>query len=200
MRWAMSILHRIWSKGGGEAMAAKTVAFRINPKNREDQEIMEWLDEVVHQQQIYESYTEALKWAVLSFLRGEAKSREQLDTLETVQRFVKDYAEQSKVDTEKIVQNAITQTLATVVGAMGHQGFGYPQMQVPMPYAPVQSMPVSEAQQSIQAGTVVESTKNEVKEKEAELPENLLGYSNAPMDGGTAASLAAMFSDDDEDD
>jgi len=181
-------------------MAAKTVAFRINPKNREDQEIMEWLDEVVHQQQIYESYTEALKWAVLSFLRGEAKSREQLDTLETVQRFVKDYAEQSKVDTEKIVQNAITQTLATVVGAMGHQGFGYPQMQVPMPYAPVQSMPVSEAQQSIQAGTVVESTKNEVKEKEAELPENLLGYSNAPMDGGTAASLAAMFSDDDEDD
>ena len=53
-------------------MAAKTVAFRINPKNREDQEIMDWLDEVVIQQQIYESYTEALKWAVLSFLRGEA--------------------------------------------------------------------------------------------------------------------------------
>ena len=64
-------------------MAAKTVAFRINPKNREDQEIMDWLDEVVIQQQIYESYTEALKWAVLSFLRGEAKSREQLDMLET---------------------------------------------------------------------------------------------------------------------
>ena len=56
-------------------MAAKTVAFRINPKNREDQEIMDWLDEVVIQQQIYEAYTEALKWAVLSFLRGEAKSR-----------------------------------------------------------------------------------------------------------------------------
>lgn len=55
-------------------MAAKTVAFRINPKNREDQEIMDWLDEVVIQQQIYESYTEALKWAVLSFLRGERKA------------------------------------------------------------------------------------------------------------------------------
>ena len=72
---------------------------------------------------------------MLSFLRGEAKSREQLDMLETVQRFVKDYAEQSRVEIEKIAQNAITQTLATVVGAMGQQGFCYPQMQVPMPYA-----------------------------------------------------------------
>lgn len=63
MLLVISTLHRIWCKGGG-AMAAKTVAFRINPKNREDQEIMDWLDEVVIQQQIYESYTEALKWAV----------------------------------------------------------------------------------------------------------------------------------------
>ncbi len=46
---------------------------------------------------------------------------------------------------------------------------------------------------------MAESTKNEVTEKEAELPENLLGYSNAPMDGGTAASLAAMFADDEDD-
>lgn len=195
----ISTLHRIWSKGGG-AMAAKTVAFRINPKNREDQEIMEWLDEVVHQQQIYESYTEALKWAVLSFLRGETKSREQLDMVETVQRFVKDYAEQSKVNTEKIVQNAITQTLATVVGAMGHQGFCYPQMQVPMPYAPVQAMPVNGVQQSVQTVAVAESTKNEVAEEDSELPENLLGYTNTPMDDGTAASLAAMFGDDDDED
>lgn len=178
-------------------MAAKTVAFRINPKNREDQEIMEWLDEVVHQQQIYESYTEALKWAVLSFLRGEAKSREQLDLVETVQKFMKDYAEQSKVDTEKIVQNAITQTLATVVGAMGHSNLCYPQMQVPMPYAPVQAMPVNGIQQTVPA-MVSEASKSEVMAEEEEIPANLLGYTNTPMDDGTAASLAAMFGDDDD--
>lgn len=181
-------------------MAAKIVAFRINPKNREDQEIMDWLDEVVIQQQIYESYTEALKWAVLSFLRGEAKSREQLDMLETVQRFVKDYAEQSRVEIEKIVQNAITQTLATVVGAMGHQGFCYPQMQVPMPYAPMQAMPVNVVQQTTPTEMATESAKTETAEEEYELPENLLGYSDEPMDGGTAASLAAMFGDDDDED
>ena len=98
-------------------MAAKTVAFRINPKNREDQEIMDWLDEVVIQQQIYESYTEALKWAVLSFLRGEAKSREQLDMLETVQRFVKDYAEQSRVAISVGVVCCTTFTGIACIGA-----------------------------------------------------------------------------------
>lgn len=179
-------------------MAAKTVAFRINPKNREDQEILEWLEEVVHSRQIYDSYTEALKWAVLSFLRGEVKKKEEADMVETVQRFVKDFAEQSKVDTERIVQNAITQTLATVVGAMGHQSFVYPQMPVQMSYAPVPAMPVSPATPAMPQGVQANDNKTEIP-KEDVLPENLLGYSETPMDEGTVASLSAMFADDDDD-
>lgn len=42
-------------------MATRSIAFRLNDKNREDKEIMEWLDKVVYEGEYYESLTEAVK-------------------------------------------------------------------------------------------------------------------------------------------
>ena len=43
-------------------MATRTIAFRLNDKNREDKEIMEWLDKAVYEGEYYDSLTEAVKW------------------------------------------------------------------------------------------------------------------------------------------
>lgn len=42
-------------------MATKSIAFRLNDKNREDKEIMEWLDKTVYEGEYYENLTEAVK-------------------------------------------------------------------------------------------------------------------------------------------
>ena len=55
-------------------MGTRTIAFRLNSKNREDKEILDWLDSVVYENEIYESLTEAVKWALLSFARGEVSN------------------------------------------------------------------------------------------------------------------------------
>lgn len=81
-------------------MATKTIAFRLNDKNREDKEIMDWLDKVVYESEIYDSVTEAVKWAILCFARGEVRFREQMSTMELMQEFVRDFAKQSKADNE----------------------------------------------------------------------------------------------------
>lgn len=88
-------------------MATRTIAFRLNDKNREDKEIMEWLDQVVYESEYYDSLTEAVKWAILCFVRGEIRFREEMSTMELMQEFVRDFAKQSKADNEQIMQDAI---------------------------------------------------------------------------------------------
>ena len=78
-------------------MATKSIAFRLNDKNREDKEIMDWLDKAVYEGEYYDSLTEAVKWAILCFIRGEIRTREEMTTIELMQEFVRDFAKQSRV-------------------------------------------------------------------------------------------------------
>lgn len=89
-------------------MATRTIAFRLNDKNRENKEIMEWLDKAVYEGEYYDSLTEAVKWAILCFVRGEIRFREEMSTVELMQEFVRDFAKQSKADNEQIMQDAVT--------------------------------------------------------------------------------------------
>ena len=167
-------------------MAPRSIAFRLNDKNREDKEIMEWLDKVVYEGEYYDSLTEAVKWAILCFVRGEIRFWEEMSTMELMQEFVRDFAKQSKADNERIMQDAVTRILATIISAMGLQAGGYV-------VAPAMMQGINVA--SIQPETQSESAEP-MKEK---LQENNLELSDKPLDDGALASLSAMFGDDEED-
>ena len=167
-------------------MATRSIAFRLNDKNREDKEIMEWLDKVVYEGEYYDSLTEAVKWAILCFVRGEIRFWEVMSTMELMQEFVRDFAKQSKADNERIMQDAVTRILATIISAMGLQAGGYV-------VAPAMMQGINVA--SIQPETQSESAEP-MKEK---LQENNLELSDKPLDDGALASLSAMFGDDEED-
>lgn len=170
-------------------MATRSIAFRLNDKNREDKEIMEWLDKVVYEGEYYDSLTEAVKWAILCFARGEIRFREEMSTMELMQEFVRDFAKQSKADNERTMQDAVTRILATIISAMGQQAGGYvaaPTMMQGINVAPIP--PVTSAEPT---ETVEETVEN--------LPENNLELSDKPLDDGALASLSAMFGDDEED-
>ena len=162
------------------------MAYRLNDKNREDKEIMEWLDKVVYEGEYYDSLTEAVKWAILCFVRGEIRFWEEMSTMELMQEFVRDFAKQSKADNERIMQDAVTRILATIISAMGLQAGGYV-------VAPAMMQGINVA--SIQPETQSESAEP-MKEK---LQENNLELSDKPLDDGALASLSAMFGDDEED-
>ena len=172
-------------------MATRTIAFRLNDKNREDKEIMEWLDQVVYEGEYYNSLTEAVKWAILCFVRGEIRFREEITTIELMQEFVRDFAKQSKADNEQIMQDAVTRILATIISAMGQQAGGYAAVPAMMQMQGMNVMP-------LQSETSTEP-KEEVKEAVEKLPENNLELSDKPLDDGALASLSAMFGDDEED-
>lgn len=170
-------------------MATRTIAFRLNDKNREDKEIMEWLDQVVYEGEYYENLTEAVKWAILCFVRGEIRFREEMTTIELMQEFVRDFAKQSKADNEQIMQDAITRILATIISAMGQQAGGYVAVPAMMQMQGMNVSPVP----SVAPADPTESRKETVEE----LPENNLDLSDKPLDDGALASLFAMFGDDD---
>lgn len=171
-------------------MATRSIAFRLNDKNREDKEIMDWLDKAVYEGEYYDSLTEAVKWAILCFVRGEIRFREDMSTVELMQEFVRDFAKQSKADTEGIMQDAVTRILATIISAMGQQTGGYVAVPAMMQ---MQGMKVA----SIQPETPSEPTET-MKEVEAELPENNLELSDKPLDDSAVASLSVMFGDDED--
>lgn len=171
-------------------MATRTIAFRLNDKNREDKEIMEWLDQVVYEGEYYDSLTEAVKWAILCFIRGEIRTQEEMTTIELMQEFVRDFAKQSKADNEQIMQDAVTRILATIISAMGQQAGGYVAVPAMMQ---MQGMNVA----SIQPEIHPEPTEL-VKEMVEELQDNNLELSDKPLDDGAVASLSAMFGDDEE--
>ena len=123
-------------------MATRSIAFRLNDKNREDKEIMDWLDKVVYEGEYYDSLTEAVKWAILCFVRGEIRFREEMSTMELMQEFVRDFAKQSKADTEQIMQDAVTRILATIISAMGQQAGGYVAVPAMMQMQGMNAMPV----------------------------------------------------------
>lgn len=172
-------------------MATRSIAFRLNDKNREDKEIMEWLDKAVYEGEYYESLTEAVKWAILCFVRGEIRFREEMSTVELMQEFVRDFAKQSKADSERIMQDAVTRILATIISTTGQQASGYVVVPTMMQMSGMNVAP-------IQAETPSEPDE-EVKETMEELPENNLELSDKPLDDGALASLSAMFRDDEED-
>ena len=172
-------------------MATRSIAFRLNDKNREDREIMEWLDKAVYEGEYYESLTEAVKWAILCFVRGEIRFREEMSTMELMQEFVRDFAKQSKADSERIMQDAVTRILATIISIMGQQASGYVAVPTMMQ---MQGMNVA----SMQHETSPAPTEP-VKEAVEGLPENNLELSDKPLDDGALASLSAMFGDDEED-
>ena len=93
----------------------------VNPGST--MEIMDWLDKAVYEGEYYDSLTEAVKWAILYFVRGEI--REEMSTVELMQEFVRDFAKQSKENNEQITQDAVTRILATIISAMGQQAGGY---------------------------------------------------------------------------
>ncbi len=171
-------------------MATRTIAFRLNDKNREDKEIMEWLDKAVYEGEYYENLTEAVKWAILCFIRGEIRFREEMSTVELMQEFVRDFAKQSKADNEQIMQDAVTRILATIISAMGQQTGGYVAVPAMMQMQGMNVAPVPSA-------TSAEQTEL-VKEVVAELPKNNLELSDKPLDDGAVASLSAMFGDDED--
>lgn len=145
---------------------------------------------MVYESEIYDSMTEAVKWAILSFARGEVRLQEQMSTTELMQEFVRDFARQSRADNEKIMQDATIRILATIIGAMGQQAGGY----VTVP-AMMQMSGMNVA--SIQPVTPSEPTEP-VKEAVEKLPENNLELSDKPLDDGALASLSAMFGDDED--
>ncbi len=49
--------------------------------------------------------------------------------MELMQEFVRDFAKQSKADSERIMQDAVTRILVTIISGMGQQAGGY----VPVP-------------------------------------------------------------------
>lgn len=169
-------------------MATRSIAFRLNDKNREDREIMEWLDKAVYEGEYYDSLTEAVKWAILCFVRGEIRFREEMSTMELMQEFVRDFAKQSKADNEQIMQDAVTRILATIISVMGQQAGGYVAVPAMMQMSGINVAP-------IQPVTPAEP----VKEAVEELLENNLELSDKPLDDGALASLSAMFGDDEED-
>ena len=171
-------------------MATRSIAFRLNDKNREDKEIMDWLDKVVYEGEYYDSLTEAVKWAILCFARGEIRFREEMSTMELMQEFVRDFAKQSKADTEQIMQDAVIRILATIISAMGQQTGGYVSVPAMMQMQGMNVVPIPSA-------TSTEPTEP-VKEME-ELQDNNLELSDKPLDDGALASLSAMFGDDEED-
>lgn len=172
-------------------MATRSIAFRLNDKNREDKEIMEWLDKVVYEGEYYDSLTEAVKWAILCFVRGEIRFREEMSTMELMQELVRDFAKQSKVDNEQIMQDAVIRILATIISTMGQQTGSYVAVSAMMQMQGMNVMP-------LQSETPTEP-KEEVKEAVEKLPENNLELSDKPLDDGALASLSAMFGDDEED-
>ncbi len=172
-------------------MATRTIAFRLNDKNWEDKEIMDWLDKAVYEGEYYENLTEAVKWAILCFIRGEIRTREEMSTVELMQEFVRDFAKQSKVDNEQIMQDVVTRILATIISAMGQQAGGYVAVPAMMQMQGVNVAPIPSA-------TPAEPTEP-VKEMVDELPKNNLELSDKPLDDGALASLSAMFGDDEED-
>ncbi len=95
----------------------------VNPGST--MEIMDWLDKAVYEGEYYDSLTEAVKWAILCFVRGEIRFREEMSTVELMQEFVRDFAKQSKENNEQITQDAVTRILATIISAMGQQAGGY---------------------------------------------------------------------------
>lgn len=171
-------------------MATKSIAFRLNDKNREDKEIMDWLDKAVYEGEYYDSLTEAVKWAILCFIRGEIRTREEMTTIELMQEFVRDFAKQSRADNERIMKDAVTRILATIIGAMGQQAGGCVAVPAMMQMQGMNVMPVPPV-------TPAEPTEP-VKEMVEELPENNLELSDKPLDDGALASLSAMFGDDEE--
>ena len=171
-------------------MATRSIAFRLNDKNQEDKEIMEWLEQVVYEGEYYDSLTEAVKWAILCFIRGEIRFREEMTTIELMQEFVRDFAKQSKADNEQIMQDAVTRILATIISAMGQQAGGYAAVPAMMQMQGINVMPVPSA-------TSTEPTEP-VKEMVEELQDNNLELSDKPLDDGALASLSAMFGDDEE--
>lgn len=172
-------------------MATRLIAFRLNDKNREDKEIMDWLDKAVYEGEYYDSLTEAVKWAILCFVRGEIRFREEMSTVELMQEFVMDFAKQSKADSEQIMQDAVTRILATIISTMGQQTGGYVAVPAMMQMQGMNAMPIPPV-------TPAELTEP-VKEMVEELPENNLELSDKPLDDGALASLSAMFGDDEED-
>ena len=172
-------------------MATRSIAFRLNDKNREDKEIMEWLDKVVYEGEYYDSLTEAVKWAILCFARGEIRFREEMSAMELMQEFVRDFAKQSKADSERIMQDAVTRILTTIISTMGQQAGGYVAVPAMMEMQGMKMMP-------LQSEISPEPTEP-VKDAVEELLENNLELSDKPLDDGALASLSAMFGDDEED-
>lgn len=162
-------------------MGTRTIDFRLNSKNRGNKEILDWLDSVVYDNEIYESLTEAVKWALLFFARGEVRCSEELDMMEAMQGFVRDFAKQSKADNEKIMQDAVTRILATIVGTMGQQVYGHMPAPVPMAGNAV-NMPVP-----------VTAGQTETVDKSEKVIVNRLELSDKPLDDDAMVSLSAMI-------
>ena len=168
-------------------MGTKTVAFRLNSKSEDDKEIMEWLDDVLYKYSFFETQTEAVKCALLAVARGEVKTREEMNVVETMQEFVRDYAKQSKVDNEKIMQEAVTRILATIVGVMGYAAHGNM-------FDSLQAQGISGVACQMLRG--VDDSEQKQSEEE-NMSEYNLKVSDKPLDDGSIASLTAMFGDDD---
>lgn len=101
------------------------------------------------------------------------------------------FAKQSKAENERLMQDAVTRILATIISAMGQPAGGYAAVPAMMQ---MQGMKVA----SIQPDTQPELTEP-MKETMEELSENNLELSDKPLDDGAVASLSAMFGDNEED-
>ena len=98
---------------------ARSITFRLNSRNPDDMEILNWLKQVVDQEHIFESTTEAVKTILLSNIH-EVIRRDKEDNLsDTIEEFIRQYAKENRVLYEAAMQDFSTKMLAGIIGAMG---------------------------------------------------------------------------------
>ena len=148
---------------------ARSITFRLNSRNPDDMEILNWLKQVVDQEHIFESTTEAVKTILLSNIH-EVIRRDKEDNLsDTIEEFIRQYAKENRVLYEAAMQDFSTKMLAGIIGAMG---------QGQLIHAPIVAQPIMQqaTAQSFVPPVAV----------------------NTPLDESAKLSLAAMFGAEDD--
>lgn len=148
---------------------ARSITFRLNSRNPDDMEILNWLKQVVDQEHIFESTTEAVKTILLSNIH-EVIRRDKEDNLsDTIEEFIRRYAEENRGLYKAAMQDFSTKMLAGIIGAMG---------QGQLLHVPIAKQPIMQqaTEQSFVSPAAV----------------------NTPLDESTKLSLAAMFGDEED--
>lgn len=147
---------------------ARSITFRLNSRNPDDMEILNWLRQVVDQEHIFESTTEAVKTILLSNIHEVIRRNKEDNLSDTIEEFIRRYAEENRGLYEAAMQDFSTKMLAGIIGAMG---------QGQLLHVPIAKQPI------------IQQTTEQTFVSPAAV--------NTPLDESAKLSLAAMFGDED---